>query len=389
MILAAPRRSWVWRGAAFERTLHCLRRLKYFRAARLRFAALIPSLLILGGTRFLGRHLAQTALDLGFAVTLFTRGRGDNPFGSRVTHCVGDRDPRVAPGLAALAEGTWDIVVDCSGYVPRIVAASVELLADRCARYVFVSSISVYADLSVPGVSESAPLIALPDAKTEDVAAHYGALKAASEAVVVTRLGSRALIVRPGLIVGPYDPTDRFTYWAARFAVPGQLGRRGDDVVMFGPPTRPIQCIDARDAADWILDAAQRALHGPYNLASLPNQWTCADLARAGETVARAYGLDTVVRWALDADLLAHDVVPWSGLGLWLPDTEAAFLGMLTVDTGHAARAGLTTRALADSLGDTARWLKESGSDGRWAGVMDGVCESRIAAELSARPPLV
>ncbi len=169
-------------------------------------------LLVLGGTRFLGRHVVDAALARGDAVTTFTRGRQPNHWGDRVDARTGNRDPAVAPGLAALADGEWDAVVDTSGYVPRIVRASVELLAPRAGRYVFVSSLSVYADTARPGLDESAAVGTLPDPATEEVAKHYGPLKAACERVVSDAFGDRALNVRPGLIVGPHDPTDRFGY---------------------------------------------------------------------------------------------------------------------------------------------------------------------------------
>src|SRR3954462_7541124 len=158
-------------------------------------------LLILGGTRFLGRHLVDAALDRGDDVTIFTRGRQPVPWGSRVTALVGDRDPRIAPGLAALEHGAWDAVVDCSGYVPRVVEASARLLASRVARYIFVSSMSVYAKTERPQMDERTPVAELADPATEQVMEHYGALKAACELAVGRIYGTRATHVRPGLIV--------------------------------------------------------------------------------------------------------------------------------------------------------------------------------------------
>ena len=162
-------------------------------------------LLVLGGTHFLGRHLVDAALARGHAVTVFTRGRKPLPWGGRVEALCGDRDPRVAPGLAVLDARTWDAVVDTSGYVPRIVDASASLLAGRARRYLFVSTVSVYASLATPDVDEDAPVATLEDAATEDVPKHYGALKAACEDVVHARFGEAATIVRPGLIVGHQD----------------------------------------------------------------------------------------------------------------------------------------------------------------------------------------
>jgi 2'-hydroxyisoflavone reductase len=183
-------------------------------------------LLILGGTRFLGRHLVDAALGRGHGVTIFTRGVQPVPSAERVRHLAGNRDPRIAPGLVALAGGMWDAAIDLSGYVPRCVNASCAALEDAVAHYTFVSSVSVYADVSRPGVDETAPVAKLDDPSSEDLSAHYGALKARCEGEVRSAFGNRALIVRPGLIVGPFDPTDRFGYWVARFVFPQLLGAR-------------------------------------------------------------------------------------------------------------------------------------------------------------------
>lgn len=156
-------------------------------------------LLVLGGTRFLGRHVVDAALARGDDVTIFTRGRLPVPWSGegRVTALVGDRDPRIAPGLNALERGAWDAVIDCSGYVPRVVEAGARILARRVSRYVFVSSMSVYAKTDRPNLDETTPVATLPDPATEAVMEHYGALKAACEAAVERLLGPRATQVRP------------------------------------------------------------------------------------------------------------------------------------------------------------------------------------------------
>jgi 2'-hydroxyisoflavone reductase len=232
------------------------------------------NLLVLGGTRFLGRHVVDAALARGDTVTVFTRGRQPNPWGTAVTALVGDRDPAIAPGLAALEHGTWDAAIDLSGYVPRIVRASAELLAPRVGRYLFVSSISVFTDASRPGLDETAPVGVLEDPASEEIGKHYGPLKAACEAVVTQVYGVRALNVRPGLIVGPYDPTDRFGYWVARFVHPHLLGVRAAEAVVPLPATRPLQLIDARDLAVFMLDLLAHDASGTFNATSPAGQWT-------------------------------------------------------------------------------------------------------------------
>ena len=150
-------------------------------------------LLVLGGTRFLGRHLVDAALARGHDVTLFTRGVQPVPWAGKVTHLVGNRDPRIAPGLSALETGEWDAAIDTSGYVPRCVKASADAIEERVGHYTFVSSLSVYADASRPGLDETTPVATLDDPLSEDIAAHYGALKARCEDEVRAAFGRRAL----------------------------------------------------------------------------------------------------------------------------------------------------------------------------------------------------
>jgi 2'-hydroxyisoflavone reductase len=240
-------------------------------------------LLVLGGTRFLGRHVVEAARSRGHAITLFTRGRAPLPDGWRgnVDHRVGDRDPRIDPGLRALDEDEWDAVIDTSGYVPRVVRAGATALASRVAHYVFVSSISVYADESRPGFDETAAVVQLADPASEDVMKDYGALKAACEHEVIDAFGERACIVRPGLIVGPHDPSDRFSYWVARFARPALLGERPTRAIVPEPPERPLQFIDARDLAEWMVALAERGATGTFNATSPDGVFTMGNLVYA------------------------------------------------------------------------------------------------------------
>ena len=208
---------------------------------------------------------------------------------------VGNRDQAVSPGLRALETGTWDAVVDTCGYVPRIVRQSAELLAPRVGRYLFVSSISVFTDASRPGLTEKDPVGALDDPDTEEIGKFYGPLKAACERVVSEVYGYRALNVRPGLIVGPHDPTDRFGYWVARFVHPQLLGDRAAQAVVPNPPARPIQLIDARDLAAFMLELLDKGLEGTHNATSPAGQWTMGTIVDALREVAGAEGAHTCV----------------------------------------------------------------------------------------------
>jgi 2'-hydroxyisoflavone reductase len=332
-------------------------------------------LLILGGTRFLGRHLVDAALARGDDVTIFTRGRLPVPWSHGVTALTGDRDPRNAPGLAALDRGAWDVVVDCSGYVPRVVEAGARLLASRVSRYVFVSSLSVYERTDRPDLDERAPVAVLSDPHTEQVLEHYGALKAACEALVERVFGPRATRVRPGLIVGPHDATDRFGYWVARFAHPRLLGERAAQAVVPAPRERPVQFIDARDLASWILDIAVRDVPGVFNACSQAGQWSMGDFVDA--LVANAADPPRPA-WIDDATLAAHGVAPWVGLPLWLPSSEPDSAGFMSIDCSRARDSGLATRPLAETIADTAAWLVERDNAGAWKQVLTADAERAL-----------
>ena len=333
-------------------------------------------LLVLGGTRFLGRHVVDAALARGDDVTIFTRGRQPVPW-TNVTALVGDRDPRVAPGLAALASGTWDTVIDCSGYVPRIVEASARLLGSRVRRYIFVSSMSVYAKTDRPGLDEHTPVVALDDPDTEQVLEHYGGLKAACESVVERVFGNRATQVRPGLIIGPYDGSDRFGYWVARFVHPQLLGDRPPRAVVPAPPERPLQFVDARDLAAWMLDLGARDIAGTYNACSPAWQFRMNGLVKALVAESPAPPRAT---WIDEDRLLAHGVVPWVGLPLWLPSTEADSAGFMTMDCTRAGETGLAIRPLADTIRDMAQWLAARDNAGAWMQVLSADAERKLLA---------
>jgi 2'-hydroxyisoflavone reductase len=273
-------------------------------------------LLVLGGTKFLGRHVVAHALADGHEVTTFTRGQTNPELFPDVEHLRGDRDG----DLDALGGREWDGVVDTSGYVPRVVRQSADLLHDAVQRYVFVSSISVYAE------PEEEPA-------DEDVQAHYGALKRACERVVDEVYGDRGTAVRAGLIVGPYDPTDRFTYWARRLAA-------GGDVLAPGRPEQPVQVVDGRDLARWLV---RLALHGPGGTFD-----ATGPQLTLGEVLERLRGSSNLV-WVEKPE----GVTPWTELPLWLPE-DGWFL--MRRDVSAAQAAGLSCRRLEETARDTEAW---------------------------------
>ena len=332
-------------------------------------------LLVLGGTRFLGRHVVDAALARGDEVTIFTRGRLPVPWQRGVVALTGDRDPRAAPGLGALARGAWDAVIDCTGYVPRIVEAGARLLAARVSRYVFVSSMSVYAKTDRPNMDEGTPVAALDDPDTEQALEHYGGLKAACEAVVARSFGTRATLVRPGLIVGPFDGSDRFGYWVARFIHPHLLGDRPARTVVPAPRERPIQLIDARDLAGWTVDLAARDVAGTFNACSPAFQWRMGTLI---EALCEAASSAPTPAWIADDVLLARGIAPRTGLPLWLPASDADSAGCMTMDCARAKAAGLATRPLADTIADTASWLATRDNASAWKHVLTAEAERAV-----------
>jgi 2'-hydroxyisoflavone reductase len=298
-------------------------------------------LLVLGGTVFLGRHVVAEALAAGHEVTTFTRGRTNPELFPEAEHLHGDRDGN----LDALAGRGWDVVIDTSGYVPRVVRQSGELLRDAVGRYVFVSSISVYSDFSVP-IDESSATAELDDPESEDVQEHYGALKAACERVLDELYGDRATHVRAGLIAGPYDPTNRFTYWPVRIA-------EGGDVLVPGEPERLVQFVDARDLALWMLSLAEG---GPMNATGPAQPTTMAEVV---ERIAAAVGSRCRWHWIDSETLVAAGVEPWMELPLWLPGAEYA--GLLQADTRRALAAGLGFRPTEETAVDTLAWARTAG----------------------------
>lgn len=297
-------------------------------------------ILILGGTVFVGRHLVEAALQGGHDVTLFNRGQHGPELFPDVEKLRGDRDG----DLEALRGRRWDVVIDTSGYVPRVVRASAELLAKAVDYYVFISTISVYPDtIHQRNVDENGRLGTIEDETTEEVTGEtYGPLKVLCEQAVERALPGRTLIIRPGLIVGPDDPTDRFTYWPVRVA-------RGGEVLAPRPPDAHVQFIDVRDLAEWIIRLAEDEQTGIYN-ATGPDY--PLSMGQVLEESKRVSGSDAHIVWVDEAFLLEHGVEPWVGLPLWIPNAP----GFHEVNVDRALAAGLTFRLLDDTIRDTLAW---------------------------------
>lgn len=296
-------------------------------------------LLVLGGTKFLGRAAVEAALARGDEVTVFTRGRTNPELFPEVEKLRGDRDG----DLSALEGRTWDAVIDPSGYVPRVVRASAELLQGSVGHYVFVSSGSVYAEPYVPGYDEAAPTVELEEPESEDVERYYGALKAACEEVVREVFPDRHTSVRAGLLVGPHDGSGRFTYWPLRASLGGRM-------LAPAPPERPTQFVDVRDLGAWMVDACERGLSGTFNASGEPMP--------LGAALAACDGAAEPV-WVDEDFLLEHGVGPWMELPLWVARAEEAFLQM---SVSKAVEAGLRFRPLEETVRDTLAWAREVGA---------------------------
>jgi 2'-hydroxyisoflavone reductase len=301
-------------------------------------------LLILGGTHFLGRHAAEEALRRGYALTLFNRGLSAPDLFPEAERLTGDRDG----GLEALRGRVFDAVLDTSGYVPRVVGQSAYLLHETARRYLFVSSESVYAaGRGAPPVDEDGSLHDPPPDGVEEVMDHYGGLKVACERVVQAAFGDRAVIVRPGLIVGPHDPTNRFTYWVRRM----HDAADGEPVLAPGAPHRRVQFIDARDLAAWLLDVLEAGTTGVFN-ADGPEE--PLSMAGALEACADAAGTAPEVEWVQERFLLDRNVEPWMGLPLWIPEDDPE--GLAVFDNRRAVAAGLWFRPARETAADTLEW---------------------------------
>jgi 2'-hydroxyisoflavone reductase len=297
-------------------------------------------LLVLGGTVFLGRHVVAAAVETGHDVTIFTRGRHEDGVPASVERLHGDRDG----DLGALAGRRWDAVIDTSGQLPSAARAAAELVSGSVEHYTFVSTIAAYAGFpSVVGLDEYAPLATLPEgAGTRVTPATVGPLKAACERALAAVLGDRVLIVRAGLLAGPHDPSDRFTYWPRRVA-------RGGEVLAPDRPAMPVQLIDARDLARWIVDGAEARRTGAFNATGPAEPLTMEQLLEACRAVT---GADARFTWVDESFLLASGVKPRMDLPLWMPDGR----GAATADCRRALAAGLRLRPLHETVRDTLAW---------------------------------
>ncbi len=325
---------------------------------------------MLGGTHFIGPHIVAAARAHGHTLTLFNRGKTNPALFPDLEQIHGDRNG----DLAGLRGRTWDAVIDTSGQLPRQVAASATLLRDAAAHYVFISTISVYRDGFAAGADETTPLATLEGPDDDRFRPEtYGAHKAMCERAAEEAMPGRVAIVRPHVIAGPGDDSDRFTYWAARVA-------RGGEMLAPDAPDDPVQYIDARDLAAWLVRVIEERITGVYNAVGPSPPLTFGELL---EACAKASGARPALRW-MSADALEKaGVQPWSDLPLWLPPTgETA--GVARLSNARAIARGLTTRPVVDTARDTLAWFRALPEE-RQQKMHAGLTPEREAQVLAAR----
>lgn len=303
-------------------------------------------ILVLGGTKFLGIHVVEAALKRGHSVTLFNRGKTNADLFPQLEHLKGDRDAQ----LDSLKGKRWDAVIDDSGYVPRHVRLSAELLAPNVQRYLFISTIGVLADFSAPS-DENSPVSKMPDETSEKVDEFYGPLKALCEKAAEKAMPGRVCVVRPGLIVGPHDPTDRFTYWPARAA-------RGGAMATPDKPTDRVQFIDARDLANFMLSLVEHRTVGTFNATSPPGKFTIGDVVSASITAAQREAKPSSAPnavWVPEDFLKKEKIGPMTDMPVWTP-TKGEYAGLAEVSVKRALSLGLDIRPVQPTVNDTLAW---------------------------------
>jgi 2'-hydroxyisoflavone reductase len=301
------------------------------------------NVLVLGGTRFVGRHIVERLARTGHLVTRFHRGRTAAVLPDGVQDCLGDRDE----SLDTAAYRTWDAIVDVNAYHAAQVHTSLKLSSRW---YVLVSSLSVYADLSQPGVTEAAPVIT--QWADDDAAAKYGGEKAQCEALVREKYGDRCTILRLGIVAGPYDWTGRFSYWCDR-------AMRGQPFVVPEPRDQPIAFVDARDAAVFAERVLSERVAGTFNVVGPKKHLTMSGLVASCCAAARERGVESSAPlWVAPATLLERGVEPWTDIPLWLDDEKYA--GLFSADKRKALASGYAPRPVEETICAVNDWLADS-----------------------------
>ena len=330
------------------------------------------NILLIGGPRFLGYALTEALLTHNHSVTFFNRGK-TNPdlFTNKVVKIIGDRDGEISN----IGSKKFDAIIDTCGYVPRIVKQSVDYLKNKTTYYVFISSISVYEDSSVPNRDETAQVIELEDKETEDImgsAKNYGGLKVLCERVVQESFGENAIIIRPGLIVGPHDPTNRFTYWPVRI-------RKGGKILAPGDSPFNVQIIDVRDLAEFIVKVIEDKKPDVYNATGPEKPFQFRDFAHQVKKITNS---DADFCWATNKWLLQEKVGQWMEMPLW--ETSPESQALMESNIRKALTAGLQFRSLEDTVYATLHWYDEIKGDSKtWPAGLGPSKEQELLQKLT------
>ena len=326
------------------------------------------TILVLGGTGFLGPHFVDAAIEHGHVVTLFNRGKTNPHLFPELEKLKGDRR---AGDLKSLEGREFDVIIDTSGYVPDEVTAVAKILATS-GHYLFISSVSAYRDQHKAGLREGDPVAVHPEPGNHDVMKFYGPLKAECEAAAEAAMPGRTTVIRPGLIVGPGDPTDRFTYWPVRLA-------KGGEVMAPGQPSDPVQIIDARDLAAFMLHCCEQRLFNIYNAVGPKDTLSVEGMLQGGIDALKS---DAKLTWVPAKFLEQHAVAPWMEMTVWVPP-DSEFGGLGSVSNSAAVADGLTYRSLGETMVDTLAWWNEL-PDERRAEPRAGLAPEREVEVLAA-----
>lgn len=323
--------------------------------------------LIIGGTRFLGKALVAEAMKRGHEITLFNRGTNKEIF-PEVEHLIGDRDS----DLSLLKNRKWDVAIDTCGFAPHQIKKAAAVLGDNIEYYTYISSISVYKDWIPHNITEDYLLQSMPKDKLKAVEEgsishyeYYGALKVLCEAEAEKHWPGRVLHIRAGLLVGPFDYTDRLPYWVQRI-------EQGGKVMVPGHPDRPVQLIDIKDLATWVFNMAEIRKAGTFNVTGPDYELTMAELLNTCKAVTNS---DAEFVWADEQFVLEHKIQPWTEMPLWIPEhfpleeEKEPWKGSFRISIEKAVAAGLSFRPLEDTIHDVYRWEMDRQDTVRKAGI--------------------
>jgi 2'-hydroxyisoflavone reductase len=318
-------------------------------------------ILVIGGTRFLGRYITQEAVKRNHDITLFNRGQENRHLFPDMKTIIGDR----TDDMERLGDQEWDCVIDTCGFVPWAVKPSIEFLKNLTNHYVFISSQSVYSDFSRKHVDEDSP-VSMISAETVEACKqagygpygeHYGAMKYLCEQLMEQNMPQKVLHVRAGIICGPHDYTDRLSYWIHRIS-------QGEEVLAPGNPEQPIQLIDVRDLASWLLQMIEQQATGVFNVTG--TQTTMEQVLNICRQISNS---NATFQWVDEQFLLKEQVQPWTELPLWLPEKTALSagekppIGFFQLSINRALKTGLSFRPLWETVEDTFQWLKEENKE--------------------------